>query len=375
MQIDELREFFSSQFEYLSMHLDIIEDDLLQRCVCDFKIFYNQISDIEIEVTLDSGHGHNIVLLFTESEMPNKVYMTIERITYFGDCLNIVKLRKVGFYDDQTLATRNNISKKQSYEYFQKHAKRYVNPLQLKIKMPVCPSGDIKMPACLLDDVEADISAVINAGVKQLLKKGMSKEVLVNKNRHKQKIQQNRDVYKIVNVSSIENTIVRKEICKAIDAEHKELISVQFNTAEIKNELYTNPYTHKSFTRIVITDRVTTNSDRRLENHVVVEHGFRFNYAISFDSDTEEILLDSKVQAHISVELEQLPCELITNEKYISQSTFYYNARDEIIDMCSCFMKRYTDYIDAKNVGMLVKAFIKSIDHANNVIAEFRKLQ
>lgn len=201
MLIKLVEKFFNVNFAS-RLTLTIIQRDFYSDQYCFAEGFYHQLDEQHVELTIDSGHGHNIVLLLTQSDIENRLNVSVKEITYFGEHLNIVGLRKYGFYDDEEIAHYVDASKRIKYAYFKTHAKRYAQTVST---------------TAMTNNFVKYICHTINIDIRKLYKTGLSEEALYKKSKHEHALIDTKTLFNIMKVDLREKNPVEQEIYEAID--------------------------------------------------------------------------------------------------------------------------------------------------------------
>lgn len=340
--LDIVKQYAKDHLSY--MYIDIIKNDSLMKQSCDCEQYFKQIDDAHVEVTVDTGYGHVITLLFVNTGL-HRNYISVKQIAYFGDLLNIVNLRRHGFYDDIDLLTNSHCN---STEFFKTHAKKYAVTVTKDTAF-----GDA-------------IQRVIEVGMKKLFKTGMSKEALAKKSKHEQAVADNRTIYDLVNTH--EDTMVQNAIKSVIDEQHKETILTTSYAESTVKELFTNPYTNETYSRMKIVDSVVSNPDDLDNSKIAVKFGLSFWYTMQLDNATQEMSIVGDITGRVDYELDHLKYIAFKDVAYVDNCSFCYNARREILDKCP-FMTYERTKVSLESVKKLVRAFIESIDRVNRLIA------
>lgn len=346
MYINLIKQFAKDNMNHV--YVDVIRDNSLFKQSCDCEQFFKQIDDTHVEVTLDTGYGHVITLLFVnEGLQRNRV--SVKQIAYFGDLLNIVNLRRHGFYDDADLLNSSDYDGN-SVDFFKTHAKKFADCVPYN------------------STINDAIQRAIDVGMKQLFKKGLSKEALVKKSQYEQSVTDNKTIYDLVKTH--EETAVQKAIKSIIDRQHEETIQTSTYTYSTVKELFTDPYTNKTYSKIEIVDSVVSNPDNFDKSKIAVKNGLNFEYTLRLDNDTQEMTIVDDVAYQLDDILAYLHHGVFSNIKYAKGGEFYYNARREILDKCK-FMDDdiRRNKVTLEQVKKLVQAFIESIDRVNRLIA------
>lgn len=343
MLIDIVKQYAEDHLKY--MYIDIIKDSQLMKQSCECEQYFKQIDESHIEITVDSGHGHVITFLLVSHDFQRN-YITVKHISYFGDLLNIVNLRRHGFYDDADMFTEDcNCSR---VDFFKTHAKKYA----------ITVSNDTE-----LSDA---IQRAIEVGMKKLFKTGMSAEALAKKSRHEQAVANNRILYDLL--KSNEDTAIQAAIKSVIDEQHKDTITTTSYIESSIKELFTDPYTNNTYSRLSIKDSVVSNPDDLDENKIAVKFGLNFWYTMRFDSAIQKMSIIGDVKGRVEQELSRLKYRAFENVSYVTYSEFNYDARREILDKCP-FMRAERTEVSLDAVKRLVQAFTESIDRVNRLIA------
>lgn len=344
MLVDLVKQYVKDHLKY--MYIDIIKDSSLMKKSCVCEQYFKQIDESHVEITVDTGYGHVITLLFVNHGFQQN-QITVKHIAYFGDLLNIVNLRRHGFYDDLDMLTEADHDCN-STDFFRTHAKKYA----------VTVSKDVAFGDA--------IRRAINVGMKMLLKTGMSNEALTKKSKHEQAVTDNRTLYDLLKTH--EDTAVQAAIKTVIDEQHEETILITSYTESTVKELFTDPYTNKTYSRMSIVDALMSNPDNLDESKIAVKYGLNFLYTMQFDNATQDMSIVGDVTGRVEYELEHLKYRAFKNVAYVKNSEFTYDARQEILDKCP-FMRMEGIEVSLDSIKKLVQAFTESIDRVNRLIA------
>lgn len=349
MFIEEVKHYLDRTMKYA--YLDTVQHDgslKKKSCICEF--FVKEIDEKTVEATVNSGYGHDIVLLFTSKDC--QMLVSVKHIAYFGDLLNIVNLRRHGFYDDNDLLTSAHYDGN-SYEFFKTHAKKYAN-------------ASSEFNECMADSVKN----AVNVGMKNLIKKGLSNDALRKKQQHAQDVADNKTFYKVLKLNH--DTTVQSAIRSVIDESHKNLILVKsYNNVDsimTDDALYVDPYDGKSYSRLELTDEVVSNPDNNDKNLISVAKGISLRYVMHLDTSTQEMTVVDKIMCRVEYELSRVNYGAFKNVKYVKNVDFEYDIRQEVLDACP-FMSYDIEDVSIEQVKELVKAFTKSVDRVNRLIA------
>lgn len=343
MFIDEVKYYLNCTMKYAYIYI-VQHDNSLKKKSCNCESFVEQIDENTVEATVDSGHGHHIVLVFTNRD--GHMFVSVKHIAYFGDLLNIVNLRRHGFYDDTDMLRCANYTGN-SIDFFKIYAKKYVNPLS-------------ENSGCMADAVQN----AVNVGMKNLIKKGLSINALQKKQQHEQTAADNVSIYKLLTMNQY--TTIQAAISSIIDESHNDLILVK-SYNDIDDALYFNQYVGKSYSRIRVTDRIVSNPDNTDKNLIVVANGITLGYQLQLDASTQEMSVDSDIGCRVEYE-SRIHYNAFKNVKYVKNVNFEYDIRQEVLDICP-FMCYDFQKVSIEQVKELVKAFTKSVDRANKLIS------
>lgn len=344
MLVDLVKQYAKDHLKH--MYIDIIKDNSLMKQSCECELYFKQIDESHVEITVDTGYGHVITLLIVNRGFQRND-ITVKHIAYFGDLLNIVNLRRHGFYDDLDMLTEADHNCN-STDFFKTHAKKYAITVSKNVAF-----GDA-------------IEHAIEVGMKKLLKTGLSNEALVKKSKHEQAVTDNRTLYDLLKTH--EDTAVQAAIKSVIDEQHKDTILTNTYAESTVKELFTDPYTNKTYSRMSIVDSVVSNPDNHDDSKIAVKFGLNFWYTMHFDNATQEMSIASDVTGRAEYELEHLKYRAFKNVAYVKNSEFTYDARQEILDKCP-FMRYERTEVSLDSVKKLVQVFTESIDRVNKLIA------
>lgn len=343
LDIEEIRQYAERQLNCIDVY--VIKDDRLQSQSRECELYFKQLDESRVDVTCDTGVGHVIALLCVD-DGASHYHITVKHISYFGDLLNIVNLRRRGFVDDRDMWTAANYNGS-STDFFKTHAKKY----------PVTKSRDIAFYVA--------ITRAIETGMKRLYKTGMSNEALVKKCQHEQAVVDHRALYDVLKM--YDDTPVQTAIKSCIDEQHSETV-LKSHTFNI-GQLFTNPYTNETYSRIQIIDAVLSNPNGDDKSKMKVQNGMTFMYTMHLDNATQELSLVDYVDGYVPRVLEELLYRSIfENMPYVNACNVNYNAKREILDKCA-FMRNPRQKVSLEEVKQLVQAFIESIDNANKLVA------
>lgn len=279
--LDMIKQYASEQLTHL--YVDVVEGNSLQKQSCTCEQYFKQLDKSRVEVTVDTGYGHVITLLYTTDDL-HRNQVSIKHIAYFGDLLNIINLRRHGFYDDADMLNASDYDGS-STDFFRTHAKKFA----------IYVGND-----SLFNNA---IQRAIEVGMKKLLKTGMSTEALVKKSKHEQAVADNRTLYDLLKTH--EDTAVQSAIKSVIDEQHKDTILTNSYAESTVKELFTNPYTNETYSRMSIVDSVVSNPDNLDESKIAVKFGLNFWYTMHFDNATQEMsvvgdVLSRRMNGHLS---------------------------------------------------------------------------
>lgn len=344
MCIDDVKHYLDCTMKYAYVYI-VQHDNSLKEKSCKCKFFVKQIDENTVEATVDSGYGHHIVLVFTSKD--GQMFVSVKYIAYFGDLLNIVNLRRHGFYDDTDMLSCANYSGN-SIDFFKIYAKKYANPLS-------------EISGCMADVVQN----AVNVGMKKLIKKGLSNNALQKKQQHEQTVADNASIYKLLTMNQY--TTIQAAISSVIDERHNDLILVK-SYSNFDNALYFNQYDGTSYSKIEVTDQIVSNLDNIDKNLIAVANGITLDYQLQLDASTQELSVDGDIRCKVECESSRVQHTAFKNVKYVKYATIVYDIRQEVLDICP-FMSYEIQKVSIEQVKELVTAFIKSVDRVNKLIS------
>lgn len=180
----------------------------------------------------------------------------------------------------------------------------------------------------------------------------------------------NKSIYKLLKIDN--DTEVQSAIKSVIDESHKDLIVVKsydsIDGTITDGALYVNQYDGKSYIKIEIADEIVSNPNNTDKNLIKVAKGIIFRYVLNLDVSTQEMTVTGDIRCRVEYELSRVDYDAfreVTHPKYVD---FNYDIRQEVLDMCP-FMSYSVREVSIEQVKELVKAFTKSVDQVNRLIA------
>ena len=322
--------------------LDIVTNEtneiLTKACKCAY--FIKEIDENTVEAAINSGYGHDIVLLFTNEN--DETHVSVKCIEFFGDKLNIVNLRRHGFIDDSDMLVSEHYDGS-SHEFYKTHAKKFMTSII---------ENDMK---CFMKSIEH----AIQYGIKQLKRAGLSSNALFKMQQHAQTRIDNNTCYTLLkaNVKTPVQTVI-----KSIIGESNEIFQTN-SISRMRDELYFDRYSGMTYSKLIVVDSLVCKTDNIDNCSAYFHDGVSFRYEVYLNSSTLEMTTfdDTQYDMHAT----RASISTNSNRNMAAAWCMTYDVMKQIKTMCQ--LSNDITFISYTQVGEVVKAYTKIAEYVIKV--------
>lgn len=325
-----------------STQLDIVtnETNVILTKVCKYVYFIKEIDENTVEAAINSGYGHDIVLLFTNEN--DETHVSVNCIEFFGDKLNIVNLRRHGFIDDSNMLVSEHYDGS-SHEFYKTHAKKY---------MTAIIENDMK---CIM----TSIARIIKQGINKLQKNGLSSNALFKMQQYAQTRIDNNTYYTLLKAN--DKTSVQTVI-KSIIGESNKIFQTS-SIGRMRDELYFDRYSGMTYSKLIVVDSLVCKTDDIYNCSAYFHDGVSFRYEVYLNSSTLEMTTfdDAQYDMHAT----RASISTNSNRNMAAAWCMTYDVMKQIKTMCQ--LSNDITFISYTQVGEVVKAYTKIAEYVIKV--------